>query len=336
MTSAVVSLLLAAVLGFAAHRAGVCTVKAVAEVLGSGRGFMLVSIGKTVLWVIATSLALAWSIPAMIPPHGYPLTAATLGGGVLFGMGAAANRGCAFSTLSQLGSGHLGMAATLLGFALASAGHGWLGQPAPAPVPLPWSPPLLPGSLAVPVSGALWLWAGWEIFRLLRSRPRRMSWTRRINAERYRLSAAAALIGISGAVLFAVNGPWAYTTVLAHGAAALLTSGPGPDAVLVALAGAALAGVGVSAWASGRFRIRLPSALGWLRHLAGGMMMGLGAALVPGGNFTLVLNGIPMLSPHALPAFVALLVGIAVPMLVMRIATGSVMHIDCSGDVCRE
>ncbi len=40
--------------------------------------------------------------------------------------------------------------------------------------------------------------------------------------------------------------------------------------------------------------------------------MGLGTSLVPGGNDVLLLNAIPGLSPHALPAYLAILVGIPI------------------------
>jgi hypothetical protein len=40
---------LAALLGFAAQRASICNVRAIAEVIGSGTAHMLVSFGKTVL-----------------------------------------------------------------------------------------------------------------------------------------------------------------------------------------------------------------------------------------------------------------------------------------------
>jgi len=53
MTALVVACMLAAMLGFAAHRASVCTVRAVAEVITSRTCHMLVSIGKSMLWVVA-------------------------------------------------------------------------------------------------------------------------------------------------------------------------------------------------------------------------------------------------------------------------------------------
>ncbi|MDX1401334.1 MAG: hypothetical protein R3245_05385, partial [Kiloniellales bacterium] len=53
---------MALMLGFAAHRASICTVKAVVEVMSSRRGFMLASLFKTVLWAMAVILvaALVW------------------------------------------------------------------------------------------------------------------------------------------------------------------------------------------------------------------------------------------------------------------------------------
>ncbi|MGI9412681.1 MAG: hypothetical protein ACR2PM_03375, partial [Hyphomicrobiales bacterium] len=51
-----VSLLLAATLGFAAHRAGICTVKAVAEIVTTRRVHMLASFGKTILWVMLVTM----------------------------------------------------------------------------------------------------------------------------------------------------------------------------------------------------------------------------------------------------------------------------------------
>jgi hypothetical protein len=58
------SFALAALLGFAAHRASICTVKAVEEVLTTRRAFMLLSFAKTVLWVMAVTALLSLGSPA--------------------------------------------------------------------------------------------------------------------------------------------------------------------------------------------------------------------------------------------------------------------------------
>ena len=62
--------------------------------------------------------------------------------------------------------------------------------------------------------------------------------------------------------------------------------------------------------------------------------MGLGAAMVPGGNDVLILHDIPSLSPHAVPAFLAMLVGIAVSLMSMRALGQNIPRIDCAGDIC--
>ena len=46
MLIAVVSMLLAAVVGFASHRASLCTVRAVGEVMSARSGYLLQSFGK--------------------------------------------------------------------------------------------------------------------------------------------------------------------------------------------------------------------------------------------------------------------------------------------------
>jgi hypothetical protein len=67
----------------------------------------------------------------------------------------------------------------------------------------------------------------------------------------------------------------------------------------------------------------------------GGALMGAGAVLTPGGNDTLILKTLPGLSPHAIPAFAALLCRICTTLLLMRLFSGKTMQVDCSNDICR-
>jgi hypothetical protein len=55
-------------------------------------------------------------------------------------------------------------------------------------------------------------------------------------------------------------------------------------------------------------------------------------ALTPGGNDALVLYGIPSLSPHALPAFLTMTLGIALGLWVMRACFGIEMRVACRND----
>jgi uncharacterized membrane protein YedE/YeeE len=333
------SLLLAAVLGFAAHRANCCTLTAVVEVFTSGRARMFLSFAKVVLWVIAVTLAVAMIWPqAVVVPQGHGLRPAALAGGFLFGVGAAVNRGCAFSTLAHLGSGNLAYLVTLAAMAGGTLVYLMVAPALPAAdLPLPWSPLAEGGPLPWRwIAPLLWLWAAYEVSRLVRSAPAGATFRQRLAARRYRLSTAAFLIGASNAVLFAFYGPWAYTGVIAEAVAAALARGPAPSAERISLFLALLAGIAVSARLAGGFRIEFPSLRNGVWRTAGGLLMGVGAAMTPGGNFVLLLHGIPMLSPYALPALAAVALGIAVTVWTARRIGTPIPHIDCTGDVCAE
>jgi uncharacterized membrane protein YedE/YeeE len=93
----VLSLALAALLGFSIHRGSVCMVRGMAEVLSTGRAYMLLSFGKAVLWVLIVTAPVLWLAPAPGRlDHSWALSGSALAGGFLFGVGTAVNRGCAF------------------------------------------------------------------------------------------------------------------------------------------------------------------------------------------------------------------------------------------------
>ncbi len=110
------SLLAAFLLGFIAHRAGLCTVKAVAEIFTTRRFYILASFAKTVIWIVVFSFAGLVFFNYTTPYTHWPLTFYSIGGGLLFGVAAAANGGCTFSTLTRLGDGDTNFAATVLGW----------------------------------------------------------------------------------------------------------------------------------------------------------------------------------------------------------------------------
>ncbi len=304
------SLALAAVVGFAAARGGVCAVRAIDGVVNGRGAELFVGFLKCSVWVFAVTLALAWTaVPDARLAFGYPLTWEAAAGGFVFGLGAAANGGCAFSTVTDLGAGDLGAPAAFLGIGLGALLHGTYVAPllpvrVPAPSvlmrPEPWSAALLLAAAA---------WAAFELAALLRRRRRRPE-----------IGAAMAAIGVAGGALYALHGPWVYTVVLAQGAAWAARIGPPPSALLPALFAALVAGAALSAWSRGRFELRRPGAIAVARRLAGGSMMGAGAALVPGGNDVLVLHALPGLAPHAPLAYAALVTGVATVVLAARMA----------------
>ena len=299
------SLTLAAVLGFVAHRASVCTVKAVAEVVSTGQGYMFLSFLKTVLWVIAITIPFVWWLPEA---HGgqrsWGISATVLLGGFLFGMGAALNKGCAFSTLSRLGDGQLAMLVTLAGFCSGIYVTTQLPDGYTSPHTILLEPALTTSNTwTIGLVGALWIWVMWEGSRLWRSRRENTPWWQLVGAHRYRLSTAAAVLGIASGILYALHGAWAYSGTISAEIHHVAAGGPEPSTMLVSF--------------------------------PAGLMMGFGAALVPGSNDVLILHAIPGLSPHALPAYAAMVIGIALPLVLLRVIQGTPMGVDCGGDICR-
>jgi toxin CptA len=124
--------------------------------------------------------------------------------------------------------------------------------------------------------------------------------------------AATTVIGISFLFMLLLVGAWAYTDVLAelaHGMAASLAA---RGALFVAL----LLGAAVGGWTAGRFRSTRLTAGQLVQCLDGGILMGWGSLLIPGGNDGLILVGMPLLWPYAWVAFAAMCVTIAAALVV--------------------
>jgi len=94
---------------------------------------------------------------------------------------------------------------------------------------------------------------------------------------------------------------WPYTSLLmqlargGHGGLA-----PGAAMAVVFVLGAVAGGMVRG------FRLQPGRPRAWLRALAGGTVMGIGAVLVPGGNDAMLLVGVPLLLPNLLAAYVAM------------------------------
>lgn len=333
-----IGILLALVIGFAVHRASLCNVMAVAEVLSSRRAHMLGSFLKSVLWVVAATAVielLFLSEPTQVATH-WGFSGQALAGGFVFGVGAAVNGGCALGTLGRLGNGELRMVITLLGLAVGLAGSGfaqmtrWLPANEAGGLGLSLHP-----SFGIALSLLLGLWALSELRRLWKGREPGSSVRTLVASSRYRLSTAALLLGVANAVLYALFGPWTYTRTARVTVNQLFVGGPGPGAFYWILFAALVAGVVISGLARRSFVLDWRVRLSWLRNLLGGVLMGVGVTLTPGGNDALILHAIPGGSPHALPAYGALLVGTAAGLVVIRRVAGAGIKVQCTGDVCR-
>jgi uncharacterized protein len=331
-----VSLFSAALLGFSAHRASLCSVKAVAEILTTHHAHMLVSFVKAMLWVVAIALPLSWAMSEQkIHVDAWALGLPALLGGAMFGAGATINGGCAFYTLSRLSSGQFAYLFTLIGFMMGCAlqiryFNGFVSHPA-VPLLVLFDRPRI-GSLLLLV--VIWGLLLWELIRLWCTAPAG-NWRNRIFASRYRLSSAAILLGVTNALLLVLWGNWSYTTTLHQGVLTYTQLGMEPMRIQLGLFAAILTGMVFSAWESGGMSFSVGKISDWVTRLFGGILMGMGAAILPGGNDELLLSAMPMLSPHAFPAFAAMLTTIAVMLMISKRVGGPNVSVNCQGDILR-
>ena len=329
-----ICVLLAFVLGFAAHRASICTVRAVAELRHSRTGFMAASVAKSMLWVMLVTLPFFWlTMPDGPYLGGWALTAPALAGGFLFGAGAGINGACAYSTMTRLMDGEGRMIATIAGFALGVlvfvllVDTGRIGRPVPAPTNL--------GAISgwgVVIAAILAVLALVEIVRLWRRREPGLSLRDCVLSRQYRLSTAALVIGLAAATIYLLYGSAGYTSTFELVIEGSLGTRDWPVTARWLILIGVLAGMLASTLQRRTFRPDLRPRVDWLRNIAGGTLMGLGAALAPGGNDVLVLYAVPVFSPHALPALAAMALGIFGGLAVMKAAFGIEMRVSCQND----
>lgn len=318
-----IALLAGVVLGASAHRAGLCTVKAVSEVVTTRRAHVLWSFLKASLW---TTGILAWAALLGAPTELAlrPLVASGIAGGLIFGLGAGLNGACSFSTLARLADGHIVMVFTLLGWAIAifvfQEFHPGFHRTAAGNA--------VPSSMALPLA----IWMLWEIRNLWRRRDATVSG---IRSGYWTLSSAILLIAVANSALLLSGRPWSFTSTALCSAGELPLAPCQHTGMLWTISLTAMLTMIGSSLMRRSFRIRRPRAKAALRHLTAGLAMGAGASLIPGGNDGLILFGLPALSPHALPSWAAIVAGVALSLSAMRMLGLRVPKVSCEGDVCR-
>ncbi len=317
--------LLGALLGASAHRAGLCTVKAVAEMLTTGQAHILWSFLKATLWTLAL-LSVAGVAGYGADLSARPLAPLAIAGGIAFGMGAALNGACSFSTLARLAEGHGVMLLTLVGWALGLVALRSVAPGLPGAV----EPTSLPAWIVLP--GLLWvLWEGGRLVRLVRRRGRGI-----LTDGVWPLSLGVFLVALANTGLLLIDRPWSFTsTAICATDVADLAPCVHPLA-LWAVSGGAMAAMITSAILRGSFHLRPIRLRSALRCLGAGCLMGAGAGMIPGGNDGLILFGLPSLSPHALPAWIGIVAGIWLAVVAMRALGARLPAIRCEGDICRQ
>jgi uncharacterized protein len=278
-------------LGALFSRVSLCAVGAVQQriVFGKSAGLkrlLLAAAGSGVTLLLCA----AWAPDMLRLPADSAFHWGIVAGGLLLGIGALINGGCYLGSVLYFGTGNMNFLFTLLGIGLGLRS---------APLLAPLAKSAGPG-LRMSV-GAQWLW-GVSAFAVII--------VVLVRGKRHRGTGLwlALLAGLLAGLVYARQPGWSYGTALEtlfHGRWDLAQWRTSLSA-LTLFAGA----IGEAALA-GRFFMQPPNLQRALRCLAGGAVMGLGAALVPGGNDNLLLWAIPGLTRYGLLAY-ALMLGVIV------------------------
>ena len=319
----VVAAICAGFMGYAIQRGATCTVAAMDEVVRKRSVDRLVAMVEASLWVVGGLLIVRAFGARNAMPGGYEVTLVTILGGALLGLGAYVNKACVFGAIARLGSGEWAYVATPLGFYAGCVSAPFLFT-FPVPHRLPQASPVLAASAWVAL-----LFAGWMMWRvarpLLAARVRsdhpNGRWRRIVAGFAARLwtpHAATTVIGVTFLLMFLLVGAWAYTDVLTE-----LSRGMAGNLVArMVLVLALLAGAMLGGYTAGRWKSTPPSFVQCAKCMGGGLLMGWGSLLIPGGNDGLILLGMPLLWPYAWVAFLTMCATIGLALVAERTMMG--------------
>ncbi len=276
---------LAFVLGFALNRGSICTVVATTELLLEKRPARFIALFEAALWAALVYAILETSATMQEGwlPLGYLVPAA-----MLFGVGSYMNGACVLGSVGHFGNGQIDFGFAFLGIVAVFYLESLLGL-IPDQPPISASPPLGPMLLVVALLAILAL---------------RLGVSQRSESNFGVLTLSMGAIGITFTVL-AVSAP-GFSITASVGA---IISIPVVGAVIAIC-------MFVGSFASARFRtgqfmLKWPTFNSILRRTLGGMLMGLGALLIPGGNDTLLMIGFPLGAWQAALAYALLVASLA-------------------------
>lgn len=273
------------VLGFALNHGSICTVIATTELVSEKRPARSIALAECAIWA-----ALVYAILEMPPTmqEGWSPLAYLVPAALLFGVGIYVNGACIFGSVGHFGNGDIDFGFTFLAisavFYINSLFDFFPDQP-----PTSASVPLGTGLLEIVLFAVLALRLGVSI---------------KTESNFRRLTLSMGAIGITFTVLAVLEPQFSITTVLGS-----IVSIPVAGAVIaVCMFGGSLASGG---FRQRRFVLKWPTIKGVARRTLAGILLGLGAILIPGGNDTLLMIGFPMGAWQAALAYVLLVASLA-------------------------
>lgn len=278
-------------MGYAASQGTTCQVAAAQEMRLWRRPRLFLGLLAVSATAGLVAVPLAWSgLAGVRLADSTDVSVPLLLGAVSFGVGALINDTCLLGSLGRLGSGEIRLIA--MPFGLGAGLH--LTNRIIDDRHLPW-----PSVLTAPSKLGLVTLASFLIVAILSliyisRRPGQRS------DRSWPLSVSMPVLGISGGAL--------YVTALTSNYVDMEQRSPSfapaaLDETAILTVAASIAGALTAAFRLGKWRLRMPTLPAIAKSIIGGVLMGVGLALIPGGNNRLILAAIPALSPGGAIAY---------------------------------
>lgn len=311
-------LTVAFIVGYANRSGSVCVVAATRALVIDRRATRFRAFGVAAAGAATVIIPLHWLFPGITTlSAGYPVTLQVILAGAAFGLGARINDACSLGTLAHLVGGNLVYGFTIIGMVIGATAMRTANLAGDINAPPRVSPLENPSTGGAIFLGLLVAVLAVALYRRVPRWLRGLSDPGSVRMGPYR---AMLILGIGGSVLYALAGSWTYMSVLSQRAARLVDTTPHSTEgwPILLCAATMIAGGVTSAWRSGGFSLRAPRFGISLRHLAGGLIMGASAAVIPGGNGTMLVHGLPSLAPHAIAAYGSMSVILYLSFLIRR------------------
>ena len=284
--------------GYAVNQGGACLVVAAHELHKRQPPRMFVGFlaASAAAGLVAVPIAWTGILDAILVPS-TSINFLLLIGAIAFGFGALINGTCLLGSLARLGNGEIRLLALPLGLAIGilAADHGRFGYDATWPSLI--SRPSVTGLVTLLALLAVLVLA--LVFVSMKSVLRtRQGWS---------FGASMIGLGITGGLLYALSPAWTFVDLIQRGLPLRMT--PAGEVALTAVI-SSIAGALTASFRQGNLRLQLPTANGILQSFVGGTLMGIGIALIPGGNDGLILAAVPTLSPGGIVAYLLMTITI--------------------------
>ena len=277
---------------------------------------------RTIIFILeGITVSLAITIPAILffPEHiqpalSYQLSLGLICGSLIYGAGAAINEGCALGTINHLMNGKLNYLGTIIGMASGIFIYLFV-------INFLRIGPIntisnIQGNilLLIPILIIVWVVLGIRIYKLTGMRIIG-DLKNFITSPVTRDIVSILILGTASGVLYLTLGQsWDYTRLIILSEESMFYGTQSRiNLVLLSITVSGfLFGIAIATKLSKSFQLLKIDIKSFCRKLTGGVFMGIGACLIPGGNDTLIFYSLPGVALHAPVAILLILFAIAI------------------------